>query len=297
MKVFLCCSVLTIALVARADETDPLEAARVMLENEGKFVAMGLEQGTRAASLAFFADDGIIFEPGPLNAKKTWTTRSDEGGPSAKWQPVFAAIARSCDLGITTGPSEWRKQKDDEKPIGYGQYISVWKKQKDGTWKVVLDVGGTVPSGKKVEDPPEISVSPWALAALPTAAAATEKKFREAEKWFSNTAKTDSTAAIVGSSSETIRVHRDGVFPAIGREPANLMLSVRRGSLKCERLGGAMSQARDLAYSYGKYTLDRSVNTERGYYLQVWQADATGAWKLILDYQSPTRPEPKKAAE
>jgi len=52
-----------------------------------------------------------------------------------------------------------------------------------------------------------------------------------------------------------------------------------------------------LAYSYGKYSLDRSVNTERGHYLQIWQADATGAWKIIIDFQSPTRPEPKKSSD
>ena len=83
----------------------------------------------------------------------------------------------------------------------------------------------------------------------------------------------------------------------LAESPANLMLSVRRGKLTGERLGGDMSQASDLAYSYGKYTLERSQNTERGHYLQIWQADGAGAWKLLLDYQSPLRPEIKKIGE
>ena len=216
MKLFLC-SWLLLALVAFGQDNDPQEAARLMLENEAKFVAMGQEQGTRAASLAFLADDAIMFEPGPVNAKKTWMARP-EAALSLKWEPTFAAMARSCDLAFTTGPAEWRKSKTDEKALGYGQYISIWKKQKDGAWKVVVDVGGPVPSAQKIEGLPEVSISNAPASQKPDPAAAT-KKLREAEKWFVNTAKTDSTAALIGSSSEMLRVHRDGVFPAIGREP------------------------------------------------------------------------------
>ncbi len=75
------------------------------------------------------------------------------------------------------------------------------------------------------------------------------------------------------------------------------MLSVRRGKLKHERLGGDLSSAGDLAYSYGKYSLERSQETEKGYYLQVWQTDAKGEWKIMLDYQSPLAPEIKKIGD
>jgi ketosteroid isomerase-like protein len=292
---FLLCGLLSSALLAPAQECDPQETAKAMLENETKFVAKGQEEGTRAASLAFLADDAIMFDPGPVNAKKTWTARP-ETPLSLKWQPAFAAMARSCDLAFTTGPAEWRKNKEDEKPLGYGQYVSIWKKQKDGVWKVAVDVGGSVPSAQKIEGLPELSISNAPVPQKPDAAAAA-KKLREAEKWFVNTAKTDSTAALVGSSAEMIHVHRDGVSPAVGREPANLMLSVRRGQMTVERIGGDISQAGDLAYSYGKYSVDQPQKTERGFYLQIWQTDPAGAWKLLLDYQSPVRPEIKKIGE
>ncbi|MEP6821474.1 MAG: nuclear transport factor 2 family protein [Chthoniobacterales bacterium] len=295
MKVF--CRLFLIASIASAfgaEECDPQATAQAMMENEAKFVAMGQEQSARAASLAYLADDAIMFEPGPVNAKKTWTARP-EGGLSLKWHPTFAAMARSCDLGFTTGPAEWRRAKEDEKPLGYGHYLSIWKKQKDGQWKVIVDVGGAVPSAQKVEDEVQISVTD-AKAPLTTKETA-EKKLRAAEKWFAETAKTDSTSALIGSSSEDVRVHREGVFPAIGRKSATLMLSVRRGKLKNEKLGGDMSAACDLAYHYGKYTLDLSQKTEKGYYLQIWHTDAAGAWKILVDYQSPLGPEIKTISE
>ncbi len=76
--------------------------------------------------------------------------------------------------------------------------------------------------------------------------------------------------------------------------PARLMLSVRRGSLTSERLGGAISAAGDLAYSYGKYSLSNAQTTERGHYLQIWRTETDGSWKIALDYQAPLPPAEKK---
>jgi hypothetical protein len=88
--------------------------------------------------------------------KKTWAARP-EGGLWLKWQPVFAAMSRGADLGYTTGPAEFRKNKEDEKPFGYGQYISIWRKQKDGAWKVALDVGHGNPRPPNPPGEPELS--------------------------------------------------------------------------------------------------------------------------------------------
>lgn len=121
--------------VARAAEPSPAEAVRAMVESERKFYQTGQEKGTRAAFLEFLADDGIVFRPGPVNGKEVWTKRPATG-LDLVWEPAFAAIARSGDFGYTTGPARWRASKQEEKFLGYGQFISIWKKQKDGSWKV-----------------------------------------------------------------------------------------------------------------------------------------------------------------
>lgn len=288
-------SLLALALAApgKAQECDPREAAQAIVEGERKFYEMGQEKSARSAFLAFLAEDAIVFQPGPTSGQKVWTARP-ESGPSLKWQPVFAVMSRSCDLGFTTGPSEWRKAKEDAKPYGHGFYISIWKKQSDGEWKVALDVGGEAPGAPKEETPLEIHAAETGSVPEKTEIAAATKKLREAEKWFATTAKTDSTAALIGSSRENVRVYREGVYPAIGRMPANLMLSVRRGNLTREGMGAEMSAAADLAYRYGKYTLEEAQKTERGHYLQIWDKDEQGEWKILLDYQTPLPPEQPK---
>src|SRR5437870_5397665 len=135
--------------VVRAAEPGPAEAARAMVESERKFYETGQEKGTRAAFLAFLADDSIVFRPGPVNGKEAWGKRP-ETGLDLIWEPTFAAIARSADFGYTTGPAKWRANKKEEKFLGYGHFVSIWKKQKDGSWKVALDCGieNPEPSGK-----------------------------------------------------------------------------------------------------------------------------------------------------
>lgn len=268
-------------------------AARTVVENEGKFFEMAQEQGTRAAFLHFLAQDSIVFQPGPVNGREAWTKRP-EGGIWLTWKPLFVAMSRSVDLAYTTGPAEWRRKKEDA-PFGYGQFVSIWRKQKDGAWKVALDVGGEVPGASKGGKAPplEISLSPDDIIAAADQPSAF-KKLREAETKFTAAAKSDSTAALLAASSTTVRVHREGVLPALGKEAAGLMLSVRKGKLALERMGGGVSQAGDLAYSYGRYALTIPQKTEHGHYLQIWRTDKYGWWQIALDYQTPSPPEPKQ---
>lgn len=283
---------LLLAVPLRLQADDPQVAARAIVENEQKFFQMGQEQGTRAAFLAFLADESIVFRPGPLNGKQEWAKRP-ENSVSLKWKPLFVGMSRSADLAYSTGPSEWRKKKEDEKPFGYGQFISIWRKQKDGSWKVAVDVGNEVPGAPKNE---QSEVEYWISEARPASDAlgTPAKKFREAEAAFAAAAKADSTIALSEACIPGVRVHREGVFPAVGKEPARLMLSVRRGKLSLERLGGGLSEAGDLAYSYGKYALDLAQNIERGHYLQIWRTEPDGTWKIALDFQTPLPNEQKK---
>ena len=294
MKTFLVCLLGLASILARAEEPKPQEALQTVVENEGKFFQLGQEQGTRAAFLAFLADDAIVFQPGPVNGQEAWKKRPEKG-ISLTWKPLFGAIARSADLAYTTGPAEWRHAKEDAKPFGYGQFVSIWKKQKDGGWKVALDVGSEVPGLVKSEDAAPLELSFGNEGAGTTAdPASARRKLSEAETKFATAAKADSTIALSEAGSASVRVHREGVFPAVGKDAARLMLSVRRGNLTLERLGGAISAAGDLGYTYGKYSLNNPQATERGHYLQIWRTETDGSWKIALDYQAPLPAQPKK---
>jgi ketosteroid isomerase-like protein len=268
----------------RAAEPTAADAARAMVESERKFYQTGQEKGTRAAFLAFLANDAIVFRPGPVNGQESWGKRP-ENGFDLIWEPTFAAIARSADFGYTTGPAKWRANKKEEKFLGYGQFVSIWKKQKDGSWKVMLDCGieNPEPTGKPEalhmsipEEGQEVKIVESRRKTLP---------LQESHQKFVDAAKTNSADAALGVAAEEIRVYRDGSFPAVGKSAAAELLNAKAGKMSFQQLGGDMSRSTDLAYSYGKYSLSRDGNTEAGHFFQVWQTDTVGEWKLAVDWQ------------
>jgi ketosteroid isomerase-like protein len=273
---------LSIVLDGRAAEPDPMEAVRAMVDAERKFYETGQEKGTRAAFLAFLADDGIVFRPGPLNGKAVWEKRP-ESGFDLVWEPTFAAMSRSADFGYDTGPAKWRANKTEEKFTGHGQFISIWKKQSDGAWKVALDCGieNPEPTGK-----PETlrTIAPVA-SKEPVNVDTAEKGRLETQQKFTQSARTDSALATLKFAAPEIRIYRAGHFPSIGKEAARPLLDATAGRVTFEMLGADMSRSADLSYTYGKYSSVRRKGTEEGHYFHIWQTDDSGAWKLVLDWQ------------
>jgi ketosteroid isomerase-like protein len=50
------------------------------------------------------------------------------------------------DVGYTTGRSVLRERDRDGKIVErHSEYLTVWRRQRDGSWKVVFDTGSTLP--------------------------------------------------------------------------------------------------------------------------------------------------------
>jgi ketosteroid isomerase-like protein len=262
----------------------PAEAVSAMVEAEKKFYETGQEKGTRAAFLSFLAEDGIMFQPGPVNGKEVWGKRPEKG-LDLVWEPTFAVIARSADFGYDTGPAKWRANKTEEKFTGYGQFISIWKKQKDGSWKVALDCG--IENSEPTAKPESLRTLVPADSKTPTDLNAAQVGRWETQQKFAEAAKKDSAMATMAFAAPDIRIYRDGHFPAIGKEAASKLLDAAAGRLSFQMLGADMSRSADLSYTYGRYSKLRPKGTEQGHYFQIWQTDDSGAWKLVLDWAQP----------
>jgi hypothetical protein len=62
------------------------------------------------------------------------------------WTPTDAMMGPSGDMGYTWGHFEGRSKDANGNPVlTSGRYITMWRKQPDGTWKVVLDAGANEP--------------------------------------------------------------------------------------------------------------------------------------------------------
>jgi ketosteroid isomerase-like protein len=98
--------------------------------------------------VSYFAEDGVELEDGG-GAKTKADMLQEAAWPadlSLTWAPVKAEMAASGDMGYTHGNYVLKSKDKDGKIVArYGKYASIWKKQKDGSWKVVLDMGNSSP--------------------------------------------------------------------------------------------------------------------------------------------------------
>src|SRR5918997_457797 len=113
-----------------------------VVEAEHAFAQLSIDRGMRPAFLAYAAPDGVIFNrSGPVNAIESWSKREPAPTGLLTWWPTYADVSRAGDMGWTTGPFEFREKATQEKPGGTGHFFTVWRRQPDGSWKWVLDLG------------------------------------------------------------------------------------------------------------------------------------------------------------
>jgi Domain of unknown function (DUF4440) len=63
------------------------------------------------------------------------------------WTPTDAQMGPSGDMGYTWGHFEGISKDAAGNPVKTtGRYITVWRKQADGNWKVALDAGANEPA-------------------------------------------------------------------------------------------------------------------------------------------------------
>jgi len=62
------------------------------------------------------------------------------------WEPYFVEMSASADLGYTLGKYQSTvTSTSGKKTASYGHYVTIWKNQPDGGWKVVFDSGIQTP--------------------------------------------------------------------------------------------------------------------------------------------------------
>lgn len=98
-------------------------------------------------AVSFYADDAMQFaDRGPIvkgkeNIRAGWEKMLATPGPGLTFATTGVEVARSGDIAYEFGTYDLATQDSkgritDEK----GKYLTVWKKQADGSWKVAADI-------------------------------------------------------------------------------------------------------------------------------------------------------------
>lgn len=150
LKVFAAMVLLVPLLLGCQAKVDrEVELARLLLTDR-EFAQASIDHGCVAAFRMYLTEDALSLPNGFDPVRGIENICADMKDMDAEhvlvWEPKGGDISRAADLGYTWGTyMMMKKEGDDQTPISYGKYLNVWKKQGDGTWKAVLDMGNKSP--------------------------------------------------------------------------------------------------------------------------------------------------------
>ena len=252
------------------DDAESLGAA------ETAFGQHSVREDMRVAFLANFADDGVMVRGAWILAKPYLEARS--APPIVlDWHPAHVEVAGSGEMGLSTGPWKITTTGHGGPPPTYGQFCSIWRRDKGGPWKVIVDVGIGNPNPTFWDAPLELFDTPSGRGG----GAGVES----AEKAFTDLARASGVkAAYARYGAERLRFYRDDAEPAVGREAALASPAMVEAAWIEERAETAGSN--DFAYVRGRVTRPGDPDAVTGHYMRVWRI-VDGEWRIVLDVVQP----------
>jgi ketosteroid isomerase-like protein len=122
-------------------------AARTALQDADRAFNHATAERRADGWTEFFAEDGAMIRPagtitGQAAIREQMVKAFADTAFSLTWEPLRADVGAAGDLGYTIGRSEARfRNARGEVVVRTGRYLTVWKKQADGSWKVAQDIG------------------------------------------------------------------------------------------------------------------------------------------------------------
>ncbi len=135
-------------VAATAAAPDEGAIRRVIDSMNTRFVA-ALERGDSLTAVASYADDAVIMMPneqtwrGLDGAKKGFAGFLTQASIKNAKVSTDDVMVRG-DLAVETGHYEWTiVPKGGKEMKDKGKYLTVWKRQADGAWKIVRDINNS----------------------------------------------------------------------------------------------------------------------------------------------------------
>lgn len=250
---------------------------------ERQIAELGLGPATEAAA----APDAVILDPAPHTRGEALA--STRPGLVRSWEPAYAEIAASGELGFTAGPYQLRDTSAGT--LAYGHYVSVWRREGEA-WRLVVEANA--PHPPPLDLPDRFTYGAYHVAALSSAPATELASLRAAEETLiaSFAVAGRGLPALIAVAAPDLRYHPPGSYPVFGASAAQTALLANSETLSYVLRGAGISNAGDLGYVYGDATRRKSAASkpEAGGYLRIWRRAADGQWKVAVDLTA-TRPE------
>ena len=272
MKYQLVLFLTTAAFIAQAQNNNRLDRDADALANaEIKFGKTALEKTIKIAFKGVLAEDAVVFRPHPVNA--LWAYRVDARPDSTYlfWKPELVYVSAGGDFGYSTGPWYAKRSKRFGPVKGFGNFVTIWRKDKNGDWKVVLDKGVNYSKlGERQvsleKKHAEGNVKRQSIA-IDSIMSIDSKLFGGRERAF---------------LTDASLIFRHDLWPD---KPGEKNLGDLTAYSAWEPVNGQVSPYGDLAFTYGTYEASRSDVKATGYYLRIWKRDLD-KWLIVVDLRT-----------
>ena len=120
-----------------------------LLDTDFEFARTSVKKGPSAAFYLYLADNAMQLPEGslPIYGRTAIYETMKGDHYDLLWTPVKAEVAESGELGWTWGKFIVTvREADGSTATSYGKYLNIWRKQPDGKWKVIVDMGNESPS-------------------------------------------------------------------------------------------------------------------------------------------------------
>jgi ketosteroid isomerase-like protein len=140
--------ILVFTTMSFAADRDP----KVLMQAERAFAKATAERGVDGW-MEFMAPNAVELSAEPLvgldQIRAGMTKQFNLPGFKITWEPTKAEFLGQGDVGYAVGRYEVSFTGDDGKPhVSKGSYLTTWQQQKDGSLKVVSDIGSSDPPAK-----------------------------------------------------------------------------------------------------------------------------------------------------
>jgi ketosteroid isomerase-like protein len=147
MNLFFAHCFLLITLIAcnNPGKIEMAKAKEDIMKTDIAFSDLSKEKGRNAAFLEYIDSTCVLLRSNsnPIVGKDAIRFYQENADTSftLTWHPENADMASSGDLGFTYGIWTFHEKNQQPDSVNKGTYVTIWKKQKDGNWKFVLDTG------------------------------------------------------------------------------------------------------------------------------------------------------------
>lgn len=234
------------------------------------------------AGLSSIVDkESQFFVPSPVNAVNYLKNRPNLPD-LLTWQPNFALVSRSLDWGVTSGPMQFQKVGAIKR---YGQYLTVWRRDKKGNWRVhiraeVENYGKGSPLPLEYFEPDNRN---YLKHRSHVRLGQREEVVKQTDNLFATVLKADTRKGYEEFMAEDARFYFPWQGEIVGRK--NIVDLLKKEGIEIETEGNDVGRAYsgEFAYTAGTATVGFKDKVVKFNYVRIWQLTNDYEWKVILE--------------